>query len=401
MTTRSRNLLLAFSALGVAASASSTFVHYRLLTDPGYASFCDINASVNCTQAYLSQYGSFLGVSVAPAGLLFFAFVMLMAGVAGRKASPASDTAPGYIFAVSTIALAFVLYLGYASYFVLKTFCMLCAITYVSVIAIFIISGGATSFPMTTLPRRASRDFRTLVSNPLPLVLALVFVAGAAAVLAAFPRESASALQAQTAEALPPVTADERVKLAEWWEIQPVVTVPVPSDGAKVVVVKFNDYQCGACKLTFDAYKPIFAKYAANKQFRYITKHFPLEGECNAGASGGNHYASCEAAAGVLMARSKGTAGKLEDWIFANIGPPVLTPEQVKDAIRTIGGVTDFDAQYPHVIQEVKADASLGMLLNVESTPTFFVNGRRLPKTLLQPQYLDALIELELKRATK
>src|SRR5688572_33331125 len=93
MTARSRNLLLAFSALGVAASASSTFVHYRLLTDPGHASFCDISASVNCTQAYLSQYGSFLGVPVAPAGLMYFAFVLLLAGVGGRKASVASETA--------------------------------------------------------------------------------------------------------------------------------------------------------------------------------------------------------------------------------------------------------------------------------------------------------------------
>ena len=91
MTARSRILLLAFSALGVAASASSTFVHYRLLTDPTYASFCDISASVNCTQAYTSQYGSFLGVPVAPVGLLYFLFVLLMAGVAGRTTSPASE----------------------------------------------------------------------------------------------------------------------------------------------------------------------------------------------------------------------------------------------------------------------------------------------------------------------
>ena len=399
MTTRSRTLLLAFSALGVAASASSTFVHYRLLTDPAYASFCDISASVNCTQAYLSQYGSFLGVPVAPVGLLFFAFVLLMSGVAGRKSSAASETAPAYIFAVSTVALAFVLYLGYASYVVLRTFCILCAITYVSVIAIFIVSGGATSFPMTTLPRRASRDFRTLVSNPLPLVLTLVFVGGAVAVLAAFPREAAPQQQAAAAPAT--VTDAEKVKLAEWWDVQPQVTVPIPSDGAKVVVVKFNDFQCPACKLTHEAYKPVLEKYIATKQVRYVVKHFPLEGECNPAAATGNHYASCEAAAGVLMARAKGTAGKLEDYIFQNLGPPVLTPEQMKDAIRTVGGVTDFDTQYPRVIQEVKADASLGALLNVDSTPTFFINGRRLPKTLVQPQYLDALIELELKRATK
>ena len=75
----------------------------------------------------------------------------------------------------------------------LKTFCMLCAATYVSVIAIFIISGGATTFPMTTLPRRIPRDVRALVSSPVALVLALLFVAGAGTVIAHFPASKAHA----------------------------------------------------------------------------------------------------------------------------------------------------------------------------------------------------------------
>ena len=400
MTSRSRILLLAFSVLGAAASATSTYVHYRLLTDPAYTSFCDVNASVSCTEAYLSSYGSFWGVPVALLGLLYFAFVMLVAGLGGRKTSTASETAPAYVFAASTIALAFVLYLGYASYVVLKVFCILCALTYVSAIAIFIVSGGATTFPMTTLPRRASKDFRTLVSKPLPAILALVFVLGAVAVIAAFPREGA-AVEEQTAQPLPPVSEEERAKVAQWWDVQPRVTVPVPAEGAKVVVVKFNDYQCGACKLTHDVYKSVLDKYTATKQVRYVVKHFPLEGECNPAAASMNHYAACEAAAGVIMARAKGTAGKLEDWIFQNIGPPMLSSQQVKDAVRTIGGVNDFDAQYARVIEEVKADASLGNLLGVNSTPTFFINGRRLPGSLVQPQYLDVLIDLELKRAAK
>ena len=59
MTPLSRTLLMAFAALGLAASSTSSYVHYQLLTDPGYTSFCDVNATVSCTQAYLSRYGSF------------------------------------------------------------------------------------------------------------------------------------------------------------------------------------------------------------------------------------------------------------------------------------------------------------------------------------------------------
>jgi uncharacterized membrane protein/protein-disulfide isomerase len=398
MSATRRKLLIAFSVLGLAAASYSSYAHYKLLTDPLYTPACDFNAAVSCTSAYTSEYGSFMGVPVAPLGFLFFVFVLVMAAVGGRTDSRIKDSASGYIFAASTVGLAFVLYLAWASYVVLKVFCPFCALTYVSVIAIFIISGGASTVPMTKLPGRATKDLKTLVSNPVPLVLALLLVGAAALVMTVFPRETQASVEALPQ--LKPVTDQERASLAQWWDMQPKVTVPIPDGGAKVLVVKFNDYQCPACKATHELYKPVWAKHAAGGQVRYLVKHYPLEGECNPNVPTGNHYASCEAAAGVIMARSKGTAARLEDWIFANLGPPVLTPEQMKEGVRKQGGITDFDAQYPRAIEEIRTDAGLGKLLGVGSTPTFFINGRRLPE-LIQPQYLDAIIELELQRPGK
>ena len=398
MTPTARKLILGFALLGLSVSTVASYVHYQLLTDASYTSFCDVNASVSCTQAYLSQYGSVWGVPVAIGGVLFFALVLAIVGLAGRPASKSRENAPGYVFVLSTIGLAFVLYLGWASYVVLKIFCILCALTYVAVVAIFIISAGATKFPMKTLPDRARRDVRTLVSSPLALGISLLFVVGAVIAVAAFPRDAAGpAATAQAPAPLPQVTDDERAKIAQWWEVQPKVDVPIPADGAKVLIVKFNDYQCPACKLTFDTYKPILAKYIATGQVKYVVKQYPLEPECNPSVPNVVHSASCEAAAAVIMAKAKGTSDKLEDWIFAHLGPPLLTPEQVKDAARTIGGITDFDAQYPRAKEELKTDAGLGQLLGVKSTPTFYINGR-MPTQILPAQYFEVLIQLELQR---
>ena len=44
-----------------------------------------MNATVSCTQAYLSQYGSLWGVPVALGGVFFFAFVLLIAAWAGGR----------------------------------------------------------------------------------------------------------------------------------------------------------------------------------------------------------------------------------------------------------------------------------------------------------------------------
>jgi uncharacterized membrane protein/protein-disulfide isomerase len=392
MTSLSRKLLLAFGVLGLAASSMSSYVHYKLLTDPGYTSFCDVNPAVSCTQAYLSRYGSVWGVPVALAGVLFFVLVLLLAGLGGRTASAARESAAAYVFALSAIGLAVVLYLAWASYFQLGTFCLLCATTYVSVIAIFIVSSRATTLPLTTLPRRAFRDLRTLVTSPLPLAILLLLVVGAGTMVGFFPRESVTSAQEA---AYPPLTDQQRIDLEKWWAVQPKVDLPIPNDGAKVLVVKFSDYMCPACRQTYEWYKPVFGKYLAGGQVRYVVKHYPLEAECNPHAPN-NHYASCEAAAAVIAARSRGTAQKLEQWIFTN--QQSLTPDLVKKAARDIGGIQDFDAQYPRALQEVKTDASLGGLLGITSTPTFYINGRKLPnQTLTPPQYFDYLIELALK----
>lgn len=373
----------------------SSYVHHQLLTQADFSSFCDVSETINCTQAYLSRYGSVFGVPVALGGVLFFALLIVLVGVTAAPGSPARDNAPGYIFALSTIGLAVVLYLGWASYFVLRTFCILCAITYGAVIAIFVISGGATSFPMTTLPSRARRDVRSFLTSPLALVIGLVLIVGAVAAFRTFPREAARPTVA-AAPQFTPLSDGEKAKVAEWWAMQPKVDLPIQSGGAKVLVVKFNDYQCPACRLTHDSYKPILSKFALDGSLRYVVKQYPLESECNTGVPGGNHYASCEASAAMVMARARGTGDKMEEWIFSNLGPPQLTPEQVKAAAKSVGGIDDFDAQYPKALEEVRQDAALGNQLKVRSTPTFYVNGRMIPE-LVQPPVFEAILEAELK----
>ena len=371
----------------------SSYIHYKLLTDSSYTSLCDVNPALSCSEAYLSPYGSLWGVPVALAGVIFFMVVLLVAGVGARPTSAARESAAAYIFALSSIGLAVVVYLAWAS-FQLRTLCMFCATTYVAVIAIFVISGKATTFSMTTLPRRAVRDLRTLVTSPLALVILLLLVGAVGTVIGLFPRESVTSASAQ-APAYPPLTDQQRADLDKWWAVQPKVDLGIPNEGAKVLIVKFSDYMCPACRNTYEGYKPVLGKYLSGGQVRYVVKHYPLEAECNPSAPS-NHYASCEAAAAVIMARATGTAQKLEQWIFTNQSS--LTPDKVKKAARDIGGVQDFDARYQGALQEVKADASLGAKLGIAVTPTFYINGRKLAgQSITPPQYFDYLIELALR----
>jgi vitamin-K-epoxide reductase (warfarin-sensitive) len=397
MTPTTARLAFAFALLGLGASLTATYTHYQLLANPGYLSFCDVSATISCSQVYSSRFGSVAGVPVALFGAIFFVFALLLAVAALMASREVQESVAGYLFAASTIGLSVVIYLGYASFAVLHQVCLVCLTTYAAVIGLFLVSGAASSIPMLSLPRRVASDLRKLAASPLALALAALFVGGAATTLAFFPREASSVVAGTEAAAPADAEAQQNAQFEQWYNAQLRVPLVVPTEGAKVLVVKFNDYQCPACRITFDGYRQILPKYIASGQVKYVTKHYPLEPECNPHVPGGNHYASCEAAASVLMAKAKGTSDKLEEWIFSHIGPPALTPAQVKDAARTVGGITDFDAQYARAKEEIKTDAGLGQLLGVKSTPTFYINGRT-PTQILPPQYFEVLIQLELQR---
>jgi uncharacterized membrane protein/protein-disulfide isomerase len=394
MSATARKLLVVFALVGLGASAAATYVHYNLIQNPDYSSFCDINATVSCKQAYLSRFGSVAGVPVAVGGIIFFTWILLMLW-GSRGKSAIRDSAPAYIFAGSTLALAVVLYLAYASFFILKEVCPLCVATYIAVIGVFIISGGASSVPMSSLPKHALRDMRLLVATPLAIVIALLFVGGTAWGVSAFPREVERPVMVQA----PPVTEQQRAELEQWWNVQPVVSnFPIANNGAKVLIVEFADFQCGACKTQYLNTQPILDKYKGRpNDVRFELHHWPISSLCNPTVPSAVHPASCDAAAGYEMAKAKGTADVLKDWFFVN--QERLTPSIVRSAIVDVGKVTDFDAQFPKVIQQVRTDVSIGSAIGVSSTPSFFINGRRIPGGGVAAQYFEALIELELKRA--
>jgi protein-disulfide isomerase/uncharacterized membrane protein len=389
-------LVVALAGLGVSLSAA--YVHHQLLANPQYASFCDVSATVSCTQAYASRYGSFAGVSVAVYGAIFFAFATLLclAWLAGP--APVRESAPAYLFAASTLALGVVLYLGYASFVLLKVVCVLCVATYVAVIALFLMTGGATAIPMTSLPRRALQDVRTLAASPVALILAVLFTGTSALGLALFPREAAAPDVASEAAAPADRDPERESEFQRWYTAQPRLDLDIPADGAKVLIVEFSDFHCPYCKQAYEVLTPLIAKYNAQQPgtVRVVLKDYPLDSECNPGVTGGGpHPAACEAAVAARLARERGRGDALEKWLFENQSAAAPT---VREAAREIGQVTDFEARYAATLEAVKQDVALGESLGVRSTPTMFINGVRV-EGALPSQYLDQAIAYELARA--
>ena len=400
MSKSAARFALICALVGFGASAAAAYVHYRLLYDPRYLSFCDVNSTISCTQVYLSRFSTVRGIPVAIFGALWFVVAALLSGTALTSRQSVRDSIPGYLFVLSTLALSVVLYLGYASFVLLKAVCLLCLTTYAAVIGLFVVSGAATSYPMKTLPRRAADDWRVFAGSPIAMAIAVVFFAGAGTTLAFFPREavSTSASGATTAVAAQQPTQDQRSEFERWFAAQPRVPLIVPTDGAKVLVVKFNDFQCPACGQSYQLYKPIFAKYDAEHPgaVKVVLKDYPLNRDCNDNIGQTIHSAACVAAVAVRLAQAHGKTDAMEEWLYTH--QPEMTPPSVREAARDIGQIADFDAKYESTLGLVKGDVALGRQLEVKSTPTFFINGVKV-EGALPPQYFDQAIAYELARA--
>src|SRR5215510_1920549 len=106
MSKNSARIALIASLVGLSASVAAAWVHYHILADPSYTSFCDVNETVNCSNLYSSRYGSFAGVPVAIFGAIWFGLAALLSMAAMGARQGIRDSVPGYLFAGSTLSLA-------------------------------------------------------------------------------------------------------------------------------------------------------------------------------------------------------------------------------------------------------------------------------------------------------
>jgi protein-disulfide isomerase len=143
-----------------------------------------------------------------------------------------------------------------------------------------------------------------------------------------------------------------------------------PKD-APVTIVEFGDLQCPACKA---AQPTIEALVAAEPNARFVFQNFPLE--MHNWAAKGAAYADCV-----------GRASNEAFWKFVSQTYQTqsdITAENADEKLTTIAdgvGVKGADIAACAVMPETKArldvSLALGKAVDVNGTPTLFINGRK------------------------
>jgi protein-disulfide isomerase len=192
-----------------------------------------------------------------------------------------------------------------------------------------------------------------------------------------------------------------RTDFANAWVEMPRVNLGARPAGAAVVVVKFNDYECPTCRQGEQLYKPLFEQFETTHPgaVRLVSKDYPLNASCNVQLRQTipGHEAACHAAAAARIARDRGKFDEMTNWIWLNQSTTVDTMRE--NASRILGlSPAEFDREYLARLPAIRQDIADGAALQITGTPTYFINGVRLPSPIIPVEYFRLAIELELEQ---
>ena len=158
------------------------------------------------------------------------------------------------------------------------------------------------------------------------------------------------------------------------------------AEGAPIVIVEFADFECPACRAASGVLDAVVQKAS---DVRLVFKNYPLTGI---------HLNAEAAARAAVAAGRQGKFWEMHHELFSS--DPPLTPDRIKGMAKKIGlDLVQFDAdtRSEAVVDAVRADQKLGQRVKLESTPSIYVNGRRVEVVNDLAVDLEAWIDLERK----
>ena len=136
---------------------------------------------------------------------------------------------------------------------------------------------------------------------------------------------------------------------------------------ASATLVEFSDFECPACGMFYPKISELEHKYPTS--LKVVYKHFPLP----------QHTEARKAAEAAEAAGAQGKFWEMHDKMFEN--QKALKVEDLKKYAADLGLDTkkfDEELDSGKYAAKVQTDSALGTGLGVNSTPTFYLNGKKI-----------------------
>ncbi len=414
-------LALVGFALSVIALAQHVLLTNNLATGP---SFCNISAAINCDVVNASEWSSIFGVPIASYGMFFY--LVLVGGALATFVMPLfrPQRFLPLVLLLSVAANLGSVYLFGLSWFIIKALCLLCIGLYAVNLLILLVVWRGTF----------AGGFRSALGEALSCVISFskVFLRGEVAgqrwaarlvvlgllLLAYWNVVAPQQLLAYYVAARGPEQQETVEGAVAQWEKAPESLLSLrlnegPSGdywkgdlNAPIRIVEFADYGCGACRVMSGVLRELLQRYSGS--YLYVFRDYPLDNGCNPSIPQPFHRFSCLATHIARCAGEQGRFWQASDFLFEadeleSEGPV----EQVKPAL--LSRITqrlglDGDALNECVDSDryraaIQRDVKDGDALQLEGTPSFWVNERKVP--LFSPEVLEAIFQRIINKNTQ
>ena len=367
---------LSLVGLGLGAKLSHQYYEIRGGT-AGFKSLCNLGQSMNCDAVAASRYAEFMaGIPLSSFVTGWFLAVAIIAGMSLSRDWRRDGVR--MLAAMTGISLAFSLVYLYIMTSMIQVFCLYCLIIDGINLASFVLaltlkpeSLKAHKFHFSALKATAG----VVVAS---LAMALVLLKG-----------------------LEPQGVDASTQRAMVEQTLNTAPVPVnagpefPSIGPKdapITIVEFSDFQCPYCRLGAYTMNAVVKRNPG--KVRVVFRNFPLDPSCNPLIKGNGHAVACEAARAAVCGHKQGRFEGVYEELFDRQAD--LVKARPTEVAKEVGGVdaavlTSCMAAGETALS-ISRDIEEGKQLNIQSTPTFFVNGRKI-EGLYPTAVWDQLIE--------
>lgn len=356
-------LIPLIALLGAAAAVYLSQLYYGIYAGTaGFKSLCNINEAMNCDAVATSRWAELfrgLPLSSFVAGwFVSLAIVGLLARVdTWRKESVAVG------FVMSAFGSLYGIVLLVVMFGVVKTACLFCLAIDVAIFLLLGLFWSLKEGPLfADIDRSKLKSFATITAISL-----FVMIVVSRPSQQPGEKQSASDVAAMAQSILASAPVDMKLP-----ENAPFLGNP----DAKITIVEFSDFQCPFCKRGAYILNSVLNRYP--NDVRVVFRPFPLDQSCNRIVKSAMHPHACALSRSAYCAAKAGKFKPVYEEIFEN--QDMLTADSAKN-IPLANGVDESALQACLDSEEAKAFVSgeieAGVALGIQSTPTFFINGRK------------------------
>jgi protein-disulfide isomerase len=380
---KSLTLLAIFALIGVGLGVALSQEYYEIRTGlAGFRSFCNISTVMNCDRVAASRFSELIaGIPLSSFATGWYLATFILALIA-RNRFWRRDSVRA-LFAMSVVGTLFSVVYFLVMALSLHTYCLLClGVDLVNIVLLIL----TLMLKPEGLSVQKPEPDKWKKMGAVVLASLLVSVFG----LKAF--DSVSMAQADI---------NERVESVLSSPVLPVsVSDTDPSFGPKdapITIVEFSDFQCPYCRIGATVLKSVLNRYP--NQVRVVFRPFPLDTSCNRIITRPMHLSACEAARVGLCAHQQGKFEPVYETLFEH--QTEILPGTAAKMAESAGAKADQLAgciASPEINSELAKDIEEGIQLDVQSTPTFFINGHKILGILPMPFWDQVIEKLQAKK---